>query len=213
MLLLLTAHLSLNYAAVRSVNMHTLNRQRANILFSHLLAYDKILTPRDVAKRERVFEYDGALRWANDQVIAHGRVGASLEAIARSIASAGPQPSQTKSALVGADRLERLLEVFKDEDYIIWFDRAATNALIALKKGVRPSSQLKAWCQALYIAEEVSKLNDNSADAMLGAIAASAKVISRLFDDRRQDIIDVGWLLDTAALEVQSAGVRLVCMH
>ncbi|KAL3472796.1 vitamin B6 photo-protection and homoeostasis-domain-containing protein [Aspergillus californicus] len=40
LLLLLASHLSLNYAAVRSVQMTTLNRQRANIVFSTLLSSD-----------------------------------------------------------------------------------------------------------------------------------------------------------------------------
>lgn len=41
--LLLTLHLSLNYTAVRSVQMTTLNRQRANIVFSTLLGSDPAL--------------------------------------------------------------------------------------------------------------------------------------------------------------------------
>ncbi|KAL4990539.1 vitamin B6 photo-protection and homoeostasis-domain-containing protein [Aspergillus falconensis] len=41
---LLSMHLSLNYAAVRSVQMTTLNRQRANIVFSTLLSSDPDLT-------------------------------------------------------------------------------------------------------------------------------------------------------------------------
>ncbi|KAL4961429.1 RUS1 family protein [Aspergillus stella-maris] len=40
LILLLSLHLSLNYAAVRSVQMTTLNRQRANIVFSTLLPSD-----------------------------------------------------------------------------------------------------------------------------------------------------------------------------
>ncbi|BCS24692.1 RUS1 family protein [Aspergillus puulaauensis] len=90
--LLLTLHLSLNYAAVRSVQMTTLNRQRANIVFSGLLSSDpdfpnlisnqeqqekeqkrqpnaketqkvSTLTPAQVSKQERVFNAGGALDW------------------------------------------------------------------------------------------------------------------------------------------------------
>lgn len=43
LVLLLTLHLSLNYTAVRSVQMTTLNRQRANIVFSTLLGSDPAL--------------------------------------------------------------------------------------------------------------------------------------------------------------------------
>ncbi|RDW60327.1 RUS1 family protein [Aspergillus mulundensis] len=90
LILLLTMHLSLNYAAVRSVQMTTLNRQRANIIFSSLLSSDpdfadfvsnpnhqderslqqkhigrqvKPLTPAQVAKQERIFDAGSALKW------------------------------------------------------------------------------------------------------------------------------------------------------
>ena len=43
LLILLTLHLTLNYAAVRSVQMTSLNRQRANIAFSTLLESDGAL--------------------------------------------------------------------------------------------------------------------------------------------------------------------------
>ncbi|KAL4779104.1 vitamin B6 photo-protection and homoeostasis-domain-containing protein [Aspergillus varians] len=92
LILLLTLHLSLNYAAVRSVQMTTLNRQRANIVFSTLLSSDpdftnlisnddypeqdwkhqreakepqiiSILPPAQVAKQERIFNASSALNW------------------------------------------------------------------------------------------------------------------------------------------------------
>lgn len=89
LLILLTLHLTLNYAAVRSVQMTSLNRQRANIAFSTLLESDgalaslfpssvqggreegeeeerkewEILTPAQVAQRESIFERDGILKW------------------------------------------------------------------------------------------------------------------------------------------------------
>ncbi|OJJ02940.1 hypothetical protein ASPVEDRAFT_84409 [Aspergillus versicolor CBS 583.65] len=92
LILLLTLHLSLNYAAVCSVQMTTLNRQRANIVFSTLLSSDpdfpdlasnleqqkqeqkrqssaketqklSVLTPAQVSKQERIFNAGGALTW------------------------------------------------------------------------------------------------------------------------------------------------------
>ncbi|KAL4881481.1 vitamin B6 photo-protection and homoeostasis-domain-containing protein [Aspergillus karnatakaensis] len=93
LILLLILHLSLNYAAVRSVQMTTLNRQRANIAFSALLSSDPdatslasdreghlqpkrrsgakerekltktILSPAQVARQERIFDAYGTLRW------------------------------------------------------------------------------------------------------------------------------------------------------
>ncbi|KAI2919733.1 hypothetical protein CBS63078_2830 [Aspergillus niger] len=92
LLMLQALHLSLNYAAVRSVQMTSLNRQRANIVFSTLLNTDpdltrllhpepskqqqtpaqhshqppswKTLTPAQVSKKEKIFETDGILRWS-----------------------------------------------------------------------------------------------------------------------------------------------------
>lgn len=213
MLLLLTAHLSLNYAAVRSVSMHSLNRQRACILFSHLLSFGQVLTPKAVALRERIFDGDGALRWSNDHVIGFARVGVSFEAVARGLASAS-HPSEAKNALVGAAKLEQLLEIFKDEDYIIWFDTRTTNAFIALKKDIEPATQLQAWCHAVCLAKEAStwEAREHSADTLFEAITATKAKTSKLFNAHKQDIVDAGWQLDVAALEVKS-GVRLVCMH
>ncbi|KAJ5172237.1 hypothetical protein N7492_004830 [Penicillium capsulatum] len=93
LLLLLGCHLGLNYTAVRSVQMTSLNRQRANIVFSALLSSDPdldleslgaddsvpeqgkaaatssipsqwtILTPAQVSIQEHIFPRDGALTW------------------------------------------------------------------------------------------------------------------------------------------------------
>ncbi|KAL2795859.1 vitamin B6 photo-protection and homoeostasis-domain-containing protein [Aspergillus keveii] len=91
LLALLTLHLSLNYTAVRSVQMTTLNRQRANIVFSSMLSSDpdfallasvqladqqnyaepvernqedlQIPSPAQVSRRERIFDASGTLKW------------------------------------------------------------------------------------------------------------------------------------------------------
>ncbi|EAW15905.1 RUS1 family protein [Aspergillus fischeri NRRL 181] len=49
LLFLLTVHLGMNYAAVRSVQMTSLNRQRANIVLSTLLESDLALDPRSLS--------------------------------------------------------------------------------------------------------------------------------------------------------------------
>src|ERR1700753_1137715 len=82
MIFLLAIHLGTNYLAVRAVCMQTLNRQRANLVFSSLLeqiASDKTTnrgaktlprlvypTPEEVRLQERVFERDGVLRWKGE---------------------------------------------------------------------------------------------------------------------------------------------------
>lgn len=211
MMALLTAHLYLNYAAVRCVSMRSLNRQRANILFSNLLAHDKVLTPRMVSQKESFLEPDGALRW-DAHVIGRARMGASLYEVARGLASAS-EPLRIKSAVVKAVDLEHLLEVFQDEDYIIWFDTRTSSALIVLKKGASSIAKLQAWCHALCIAHEASQSTEKAVDTAtsLALIAASLDRAKKLLEKRKQDLTDAGWLLDIASLEVRS-GVRLVCM-
>src|ERR1700709_2496622 len=72
MIALLAIHLGTNYLAVRAVSMRTLNRQRANLVFSALLEDHYTVgkehvkpfpTPEQISIQERVFERDGVLRW------------------------------------------------------------------------------------------------------------------------------------------------------
>jgi hypothetical protein len=103
LLTLLTIHLWTNYRAVRAVSMRTLNRQRANIVFSAYLnpscytgSLDSerlphrigstpdthcVLTPEGVSARERIFERDGVLRWLEGSVIGHCTLGVPLKYI------------------------------------------------------------------------------------------------------------------------------------
>lgn len=163
MLLLLTIHLATNYAAVRAVSMRSLNRQRANIVMAHLLAHDKVLTPQQVSQKERIFEVrDGALRWADDQVIGRCRIGARLSDIVARLPGAesgGPGAIRKTGAVVresGASAndvsLSRLLKVFEHDSYLLWFDSARSEALIVLKQSCGPADQLQAWTQALLLA-------------------------------------------------------------
>ncbi|KAL2864597.1 RUS1 family protein [Aspergillus lucknowensis] len=108
LLLLLTLHLSLNYAAVRSVQMTTLNRQRTNIVFSSLLSSDpdftpftanqdqtqppktekpkhvQVLSPAQVSKQEHIFGASGFLEWYSTEesrapeVLGQCQIGVSL---------------------------------------------------------------------------------------------------------------------------------------
>lgn len=54
MLFLVGVHLTMNYRAVRSVKMRTLNRQRATLVFREWLDHGTILTPLQVSRRESI---------------------------------------------------------------------------------------------------------------------------------------------------------------
>ncbi|KAK1834011.1 vitamin B6 photo-protection and homoeostasis-domain-containing protein [Podospora conica] len=51
---LVGVHLGMNYAAVKAVELRTLNRQRATIVFTAWLRGEGVLGPGEVARRERV---------------------------------------------------------------------------------------------------------------------------------------------------------------
>src|SRR3569833_756987 len=64
MIVLLGIHLLMNYRAVCSVKMLTLNRQRATIVFRHFLEHNAILTPAEVAKRESILHNGRGNLWS-----------------------------------------------------------------------------------------------------------------------------------------------------
>ncbi|KAK2808808.1 hypothetical protein FQN49_008675, partial [Arthroderma sp. PD_2] len=149
LLFLLTVHLATNHAAVRAVNMSTLNRQRANIVFSVLFEDDRVLTPAQASKEERIFEKDGVLRWKAESTAVLGtcQIGVSLEQLLLLL------PSQSNDDC-GDERkvgpnidtdisLEALIDIFKEEEYILYFNPLSRVGAIVLKAGVSPQSQLK----------------------------------------------------------------------
>jgi hypothetical protein len=104
LLLLIMIHLWTNYLAIHAVSMRTLNRQRANIVYSNYLeslwrsenySPDKsskeleledlqkhsVLTPEEVSSQERIFELDGVIRWRGATAIGTCTLGCSLKSI------------------------------------------------------------------------------------------------------------------------------------
>lgn len=106
LLILLSVHLALNYKAVRAVQMTTLNRQRANIVFSGILGSDpdvlfllhnfrngeeekgqlqekqwEILTPAQTSIKEDILEPDGLVKWhtsTTSDTLGTARIGISM---------------------------------------------------------------------------------------------------------------------------------------
>ena len=114
-----------------------------------------------------------------------------------------PSPRQT---------LSYLMRLFEDEAYIIW--KAHSDAIIILKQGCTPVDQLKAWTQALLLAQSEgpgvpdSKLRDDTSGDRLAELRTSLEKTRRIFDTHEVGLRNVGWDLDTAALETR-AGKRL----
>jgi hypothetical protein len=210
---LLSIHLATNYAAVRAVSMRCLNRQRANIVFGSLIQHGSVLSPADVAQRERIFERDGVLRWADDSVLGRCRIGVPLETL---LSYLGRRHARTGSFDMYAVKLSDLVDVFASEAYMLWFDESEYEAIVVLKDGCTPLDQLKAWTQALLLAREVrghvvadkpDRDDTSLAKGRLAALRRTLEAADGLFRKHTAALEQKGWDLQVASLETR-AGVR-----
>jgi hypothetical protein len=203
LLFLLSIHLSTNYLAVRAVVMTSLNRQRANIVFSELVATDRILTPQEVAHREKVFEEDGVLRWRDGARLGIAKIGVTLGTL---LEKAGSRDRKTGSLQIArpAGRLEgeadELDLTFATSPYVLWWDRRTRTAYITLQRNCSAFDQLVAWFHALLLAK-----SSGNATAVLPAIDAKTgfhrarEILLRHTDGLKA----AGWDLDAAVLETR----------
>lgn len=211
---LLSVHLATNYAAVKAVSMRCLNRQRANLVFSSIFEHEEVLSPSDVSKRERVFERDGVLRWANDEIVGYCRIGVSLHTL---LSLFGRRHRLTGSLDLQGIKMSELLDIFADEAYILWPASPDYEALIVLKDGCAPIDQLKAWAHALLLARKRrrgrgsgGKQDDSDVSvvtARLAELRLTLKDTQDLLIKYAEALRDKGWDLNVAVLETR-AGTR-----
>ncbi|KAI9039106.1 RUS1 family protein [Aspergillus affinis] len=149
LVLLLTLHLSLNYAAVRSVQMTSLNRQRTNIVFSTLFESDPdvdfkgfsdsrqvkqrqrgmgfdqtswlVLSPAEVTMQERIFETDGILRWSSTRPRSEAsRIGFCRIGLSVQQFLASSSSYTSSGSLKTHLPVSQLSTLFEEESYILW---------------------------------------------------------------------------------------------
>lgn len=219
MFFLLAAHLFLNYAAVKAVKLRTINRQRANILFSNLVETDTVLRPKHVAERESIFERRGGsvLRWLSGSVLGYCEFGVSL----RDLLECLPQShvdSSTKSTRLPAIELSTITNLFQNQQYLLWcqphsprcYESSApqVKVLVVLKQGITPESQLRAWFHALLISRRLSEpllegKNKALQEELLDHIAESLDRSNKTFDSYARRLRMAGWELDIPVLETR----------
>lgn len=212
LIMLLSIHLATNLAAVRAVCMHNLNRQRANIVLSNFFDGKGVLTPEVVSLYERIFEWDGVLRWKGSAPFGKARIGVPMQDILNVLA-----PTRTHHA-TGAIRdkksvLKTLIRLHKEEDFLVWYDTPQKTAIIVLKEGASPRAHLKAWALGLYVAHRFKGEDATSAttDKVIQLIESTLRQISNQWDDYIERMKAAGWDLDMANLETAS-GTR-VCLR
>lgn len=227
LLILLAAHLSLNYGAVRAVQMTSLNRQRANIVFSTLLESDpgmdmeslrsgqvpktkqapnttswKILTPAQVAQKERIFHRDGALQWktpSQTQDLGTAEIGVSL-------ASFFSQTPASKVSLQTHLPIPTLTTLFAAESYLLYPTRRGTkwHASILLKSNSTVHTQQKAWTHALLAARVLPSPSTATTAEIVDVLANTLSFLNTRFSQYTHALSEAGWNTSLPALETRS---------
>ncbi|OAL70645.1 hypothetical protein A7D00_4973 [Trichophyton violaceum] len=226
LIFLLIVHLGTNHAAVRAVKMTTLNRQRANIVFSYLFEDDRVLTPAEASEEERIFERDGVLRWNAESsgILGTCQIGTSLEQLLLLLPEQADrggalETGQTSSTTMNTStNLTALLELFREEEYILYFDPLSRRGAIVLKAGATAKAQLKAWSHALLVSRHLAGKNSTATcrhekQDDQGELSPSVSVLSilrdtlqehtRTFKGRVKRLEHAGWKTDVASLETK----------
>ena len=224
LLSLLVVHLTTNYLAVRAVIMTSLNRQRANIVFSNLLSSGRVLDPGEVAERERVFEADGVLRWSDDRRLGWAKIGVSLGRLLERMGTKDGKTGSVKIANGGNDLLnEQEWHCCRRDGYLLWWDKRESTAYITLGDKCEPWQQSRAWMQALMIAAAaegiampgVPEKQPIEQQPILNHVKSVDEAIERAQEQAERTwqmfVVQLkrkGWDLDTAVLETRP-GTRL----
>ena len=204
---LLAIHLAMNHAAVRAVSMHSLNRQRANLVFSVFWDEDKILTPEEVSQLERIFEWDGVLRWKGSAPLAKACIGASFQSL---LGSFRPAHSHTQSTRDAGIELERTLQTFANEKYLLSYDSRHRVAHLVMKESSMPMDLLKAWVNALLLVHQLDRSYATSASApdFSQELISTLTSLNGRWPSFVERISSAGWDIGVVNLETAS-GTRL----
>ncbi|KZT68412.1 DUF647-domain-containing protein [Daedalea quercina L-15889] len=226
---LLFLHLWANYRAVRVVTLRTLNRQRANILWT---AYKpktsgnladqngkpRILTPEAVSVQEGIFANPGALYDLSVRaapLLGHCHIGSSFSAI-----TSGPSATlaTTKSSRSGlyapnTSEIETILEFFRDEKYVLWFDlhaRSICRMHACLKEGHKPADHLKAWAHAQEVGRILNGRAPGSFDVAMSAVEIAFRLVEESFPAFLEGILAAGWKVEEGGMIAGSPRILTV---
>lgn len=206
--------------------MRTLNRQRANLLFSGMfdVVYDKIHAPKDepqspelnsiiaspeqVSAVERVFEKDGILRWKGGKPLGYCKIGVDVRTILNALAK--PNALGRSYSGTPSSQFSKLLDLYRDDGYIMWYDEPRKTFLIVLKDSAQTKTHLQAWMHALYHARasELGRLQE--AETLMDSLASTKDYVKKLLDVMAifDELEKAGWDIETGAMETKS-GTRI----
>jgi len=215
---IIVSHIYINYYAVQSVVFKSYNRQRTSILWGAFRGSEgehRCLTPREVARHERIFHnpsiiFRTDLQTRARRIIGHCDMGSPLTTILpcspdarKSLLAPRHQcprwAGAAESTLVGS-----LLQLFADEKYVLWFDAhadpaACTHLRVVLKAGHTPRDQMKAWAHAFELASLREERRTADVASLLEEVRKSKAVVDSQFDAFLVHTHKAGWDIDAAA--------------
>lgn len=177
--------------------MTTLNRHRACIVYTNFRRTGIVLNPSETSRRERVFEYDGALRDdSTKKMLGTGKIGTSLSSVLRS--------PRLSSIFLDQD----FMRIFHHEQYILLpdfhpraFSPSRRHFYIWFKDSATTTDHLKAWLHAV----EMSRIGVSTPDAYAGtalvsSIASAIKTVNEVLPPLLEKLQMAGWNTTVGAI-------------
>ena len=180
-------------------------------------------TAAQIARQERIFETEGAIRWKGGPIICRAVIGDdALKGLVRSLRSAN---STTSVDLKTSSRvnLQAIFRAFTEENYVLWYDTVgrkggSATLYIILKDAITPAGQLKAWAHGLHLMKTWESLaldelpeaakyrsTDDMRALVLENIITTLTEINNVWDEIEKGLRSQGWDVACASLETGNA--------
>ena len=178
MVLLLAAHLGLNWLAVRAVVLRRFNRQRLGLAFAGWVERGFVEGPVDVARRERILGRGDWLVWDGGRVLGRGLLGAGIGDLVRGGEQGGAETGEKK--VLRAESIARSFErgccVCKATSGA-GVGKGQVLMHVLVSRGASGANLLEAWCRALFEAKQLD-------------LAATATAAAATSDDVTSPILE-----------------------
>lgn len=203
----MVVHLLTNYLAVRAVNLNTLNRQRATLLYSRFRSTGVIESPAQIAERERIFAIGENIHDDSGCLLGSCRVGVSFQELDQNTTRKRLRPML-------AVPMTRLLQIFEADSYILqcyFYSPSRQKFLICLREGANGADCLRSWIHAMELAYMI---RESKMERLSGALEevvshlllkSHTKVNHEIFPSLVQGLQQAGWDLNKAAILITSS--------
>lgn len=207
---LLVSHLWCNWKAVNSVRLMTLNLERASILFEGI-GRSQIQNPIEVGAAEGIMTRYKSLNSDKASSLRRLAIGATFGELVSCVLQADDEHK-------GLETVQRLLHMFRQEEYVLWIDSTTGKSVMLLQEGVSGQSQAKACFHYFRLMQrqrgplqhetlhgnspDTAVLNEEPSDPLVVAERILHE-INRQWEALAQRLKQAGWDLDKTVLETR----------